>query len=415
MTTIYLDKNSYFKNLDNIGKTRYCKKIGFSTLLFGIYTTLIPLDQVMNFNGSGTINRYLGIMVMISILFGLLINKKKFVLKREYIPVLLLVFVGLSSYFWSINQSTTLTTIIRFLSLVSFYIVCTNRLYTNIEKAFIKFCIVLGGVIVAIYLINTSDTFNNRVFIVTNSGEAADPNSISSTLAICMIVLLDYLLRTKKRKIILLVIISMLIVLYAMLLTGSRGGMIGLIIGSLIYLILTFRIVEISKKRVFIVCSIIFISLFTVLGSGLLTKHINVEVIERMTLASAVETGGTGRFSIWQNALIQIYEKLFIGYGFGTGPNVLEHYYGTYIGMHNDSISILIGTGVIGFFLFLLFIIKNIRKCFVKKDVLTLTLLIMVLISGLTLDYILHKNFWNVMIYSQIGLGLVSSIPNRSV
>ncbi|KGK91416.1 hypothetical protein DP73_03925 [Desulfosporosinus sp. HMP52] len=381
------------------------KGIGLPTILFGLYTALIPLDEIMNISGSGTVNRYLGILVAIVILVDILIKKQAFILDQHSMMLFLFATYALLSYFWSIDKQITFSAFLSLLSLMIFYLVCINKDYSDSQKDYLKLCCVLSGVLISLYLIGTKDLYYNRVFIRTTSGLATDPNSLSTGLAFSALFLFSNLLLVKDKLKGLAITVSLGIILYGMMLTGSRGGLLGLVMGGTVLLILNVRFKIIPKARAFQVVMGGLVILCFILGTGILSANISGEVLGRLTLSSAIETGGTGRFTIWMYSIQTALESPFWGVGFGAGPFELYLKHGIYVATHNVVLFLLLGTGVIGVVLLLSFIAANVKCSFLKKDLLTLSMMVMLIAFCGTLDYLLNKNFWNVMIYAQIGLG----------
>lgn len=409
MTVISEDKNRGNSSIVDFENLKPNNRIGFATILFGVYSGMIPLNMVMNFTGSGTLNRYVGIFVIIAILIDLLLKKQAFILGKEFIPIFLFTIFAFASCFWSVNIQSTFSALLSLLSMITFYFVCINKVYTDSEKAFIKICCIVGGVLISLYLISTRHLYYTRVFITTSGGQAIDPNDLSSSLAFGGLFIFDYLLRNKVNFKGPVIVVCMFIILYGMLLTGSRGGMLGLVMGFTMLMILDVRNKAISKARVLLFCVIVFILLFILYRTEILSAYINSETLGRLTLNSALETGGTGRATIWMNTIKTAFESPIIGYGFAGGPYELYQKYGTFIGTHNVVFSLLLGTGLIGLAIMVPFIFLNIKCSVLKKDALTLSMMVMLIAFCGTLDYLLNKNFWNVMIYSQIGLGVIQT------
>lgn len=389
-------------------------QVGFSAILFGVYTAIIPINPIMNLTGAGTINKYLGMIVIGLIVVSMLLKKQKFAFKRGYNTILLFIIISLISYFYAMNQIVVIASITSLISLVIFYVVCTNKSYSNSEKNYIKLCSIFGSLVVSFYLISIRDLFYNRVRIITSDGQWADPNGLSASIALGIIILISYLFETKNKTKIILIVGCMIIMLYAMLLTGSRGGLMGLVAGVSIYIVFGTIREKITKKRMFIYFIALIFIVTLILNTGILSKYINMEVLNRLKISSAIETGGSGRLTIFKNSLQVFYKRPLTGYGFGTAPYVLQKYYGTYTGTHNDILYLALGTGVVGLILFISFLINTIKITLIRNDTLTLSLIVMVLVLGLSLDYMLNKNFWNVMIYSHIGLGVTNSTPNQT-
>lgn len=405
-------KNSSIKVKKVFDKTQ--GEIRFTALAFAIYTLLIPLNSVMNFSGNGTVNRLLGIIVMSSLLVEKFLIKEEIHIKKEHSILLLFFLFVISSYFWSINQSLTFFAISRLFNLIIFYILVSNKSYTSNEKNLIKIMSVIGAVLVSLYLFKTSSLYYTRVIITSSAGDSTDPNGLSSSLAFSAIFLFDYLINSNILIHKIIILASLSIIISGMLLTGSRAGVIGLILGVFILLLFGIKTKKFTKMKVFrfLLSLIILLWVATILNN--VFHLIDVNVFKRLTVRNIFETGGTGRFIIWKNAITMFLKKPIFGYGLATDPYLLYLNYGTYIVTHNDALFILLGTGIIGLLTIMWFIATLLKRIFKSRDVLSLSMFFMLLSFSGSLVYIFNKNLWNVFIYSQIGIGVNSNKFNNS-
>lgn len=393
-----------YRNISYYDTSNNSKRISLPTTLFALYTMLIPLDSIMNITGSGTINRYIGILTIVSMMAYKILKKERIYIIKEYIFLLVYFSFAFISLFWSINKEITISSIYRLFFLIVFYMACSNMNYADAEKNLIKNASILGGTLISIYLISISDLHYSRVFIISNRGQYTDPNGLSSSLAFGAIFLVDYLLQTKKMSNRIFLLVCLIIIIYGMLLTGSRGGIVGLTLGIAFLVLLGSKGKRNSRLKIFIIITLIFM-LVIILGSGILSNYLDIKVLDRMTINSIIETGGTGRLIIWKNAYAILKNSPIIGYGFASAPYVIYQNFGTYVSTHNDILFLLLGTGILGLLLFVIFFIKMIKRCVINRDILSLSMLVMLISFSGTLDYLFNKNLWNIFIYIQIGLG----------
>ena len=137
---------------------------------------------------------------------------------------------------------------------------------------------------------------------------------------------------------------------YAVLLSGSRGALIGTIIACLITLF-SAGILDFKKLIVGILAAIVIMWLiFTYL-----LPNIPADILRRLTIESMLADGGSGRTTIWASGMSQWLEgnplKWFIGYGVDGIQAVGERGVGGTL--HNTILQQIANYGLIGLFLFL--------------------------------------------------------------
>lgn len=186
-----------------------------------------------------------------------------------------------------------------------------------------------------------------------------NPNALGLKAVIAFFIVLSNLLNKKFNY---PKLISGLFFMYALLslilLSASRGALLFLFVG--IAVLVFFMKISMVKKMVLGVIGIVF-SLF------LFNYIIQTNVVFGKRLMRSIETGDTGRNWLWEAAFQIIEDNLFIGVGHpGVLPEMFK-YVGRAIDPHNVFLYVLISTGVIGFYFYMLFLFrlgKSIYKSF---------------------------------------------------
>ncbi len=135
--------------------------------------------------------------------------------------------------------------------------------------------------------------------------------------------------------------------LFCVLATLSRGGLIAAVAGIVSCIII------LSNKGRFHFLLITGILVTSMLIGALFSYDLIQPILEKRT--SGISTGG-GRFEVWMNAAKLISERPIHGYGIFTFREVLGNTYEIEKFAHNTYIEVFLETGIIGLFLFLLFI-----------------------------------------------------------
>lgn len=232
-------------------------------------------------------------------------------------------------------------------------------------------------------------SFQNGVF-------SEDQNYFCAYLAFGIIYAVEKLLDNeakKRHKIIAL--IEVVVYLSVALLTGSRGGMIALLFGIVLFILLSNNKV-ISLKTIFTV-AIISIALY--IG----TQFLSDDILSRFTFQNVRETGGTGRTVIWSKALYMfkqssILRKMF-GQGIGNTITAWSHYgiYEMHV-CHNMFIESLIEIGLVGLVAYTSTIFSFMKSAFYRQKYAFGVIVVMFFLS-LSTSISTFKPYINIMLY----------------
>ncbi|MBO8157759.1 MAG: O-antigen ligase family protein [Bacillaceae bacterium] len=181
------------------------------------------------------------------------------------------------------------------------------------------------------------------------TGLYSDPN----ILILSLIPFLFFLLSNTKSKI---NKIGLVIILINVLLTLSRGGYIAIAFGIFIYIILSpFK----EKIR------LISISIFWLIISLFTTRiffNINILSLISSRFNAIFEDNATGRFEIWVNGIELFKKNPLFGIGAFNFRQYNLYFFGDGHYMHNTLLEILVEGGLIGFSLYLLFLVAIFRN-----------------------------------------------------
>lgn len=188
-----------------------------------------------------------------------------------------------------------------------------------------------------------------------------------------------------------------------LVLTGSRSATLATIISIII--VIPFISGKVYKKYFNIVIILLLLG-----GVYLAMQSYGVGVMDRFSIASIEESGGTGRTIIWEALLTNVIPAhLFFGVGLG-GINIynaITPYVDIAHGAHNIVISILTSTGIIGLVIYFTFFIKSlytfiksIKK--IKIIIIPLTMFLTSLVNGIGEDMYSNRFLW-----FNIGLGFM--------
>lgn len=377
-------------------------KISFEAILFAVYLFIAPIHQVLRLGNGATVNKYLSLGVMVIIFITQTVKRGKFytdyILLKNSLYYLLWCAV---SILWAADKDFGLMQgIISYIAL--FIVVCSNE-WNNNEKRLFRNVIMISCVFFSIQLISSAGEMKRASIVMGKDELEADQNVLSANLAFGAIIASYYFISAKKSKKLIIYLMIPVIILTGIICTGSRGALLSLI-GALIYLFYCNRNNNISRNRMKIMSVILVCGLITVLFTGILK---NDYVTGRFT---GEKNDTSGRGDIVLQYLDVMNDKPFsylIGFGFISSGKA----YGNYFNMrfppatHNDYLSLICDTGIIGLFLFLNLIIFVWKRAKSQNDFLGRTCLLLMLLMMTNVNIMYRYGFWNAMIFAYIGLG----------
>lgn len=381
-----------------------CKKL--YVVLLAVYFATIPIENVLE-TGHGSIHKFLGIGILA--LAVLLIDFRHFkVGGLKYI----LVFVGICglSLFWTFKDTGNdyLRTVL-FLTFFTAVVLQVNL--TRSEFEFLRFSICTVSAILSAMMI-----FSKKYQVVSLvdsgrytfgiNGTEVDNNNFCLALAFSILFAVDYL--AKKREGFKLYYIGLAALsLAAMLFTGSRGGFLGLIAGLAGYMWI-YGEGRIKPSTIF------FCSVGVVCAYFLAIQILPETLLARFTIASVVKSGGTGRTTIWLNALDAFWNgnplRMIVGYGFGSFPRFLKFFCGRYKAAHNDFVQILIELGIGGCVYYVFCLCNALKRMKNERKPLNFSIVALLIIGGISMELFIKKMFWMGIFLSFIKIKEVNSV-----
>lgn len=243
------------------------------------------------------------------------------------------------------------------LNIVLYYVfyIIVSRGYLQVKSIFIT--LILVSTMISIYMIiEVSGLDNFRRFVFFSTGA----NLLANSLSIVSFILLYWLFKRSSLKYIILKIIILSINLIALVLTGSRSGLIAFMIASIIFIIgINYKT---NLRNTLIFFSFLFISIITMILFFDDSNSFHL-LFSRFDLSN-ISLTETGRTSLWIQALSYVdSSNVFIG-----SPWLYEVYEIGSIHPHNFFISILVFTGLIPLVLMIISLLRsNINLLFLKE------------------------------------------------
>ena len=393
---------------------------------FLLITILIPAEELIVLPGGRTVIFVLGVLVAFFWLINILFKDGKIcVNKNSTLLAILLFFWALLSFFWAQNQDVILTRILTFLNLLIFYILFQDFVKDNKKLRIVLSAMFFSCVVCSIASIMIeAQTGAKRISLA----EGQNPNILSINLGVGLI-LVPYIFRNLKNNLLRgLLYIGVFTLIIAIILTGSRSTWLAIPIAVLfVWLITKGKILRIQSG---IIPGIILTLIITFLiHSNFISPYLSQRFI---TMIHPEEThGGSGRLDIWTVGLAMVEDNPVFGVGLSNFPVRFGDYigkrttwsgksYGVHSGRdpHNIFLSIQAELGIIGIFLFFLFIWYIVKPLFFYKTdiraVIGIILIIFILISGVKATIQWRKIFWLVFAITTVIPTIIKAEKNEN-
>ena len=347
----------------------------------------------------------IGLLLIIGIPFLLLslpaIARK--MQKPDMATMLLLLFVmyGVIGYMWTPNFS--MGALYGYIKNATIMMCFYCQVYSKQEKKLIILGAVLACLFVCFFMIFGSEHIEYVEGRATISifGAAQDPNYIGFLFIVPMAWSVQGFLKDTTKRKRLQSIACCIVMVYCVLLTGSRGTLIGLLVVGIVSAVSKFK--SLAGKITFClitgaVALVGFIALLSLLPENLAARY---------RFDSMMSSRGTGRFDLWLDsfeALRSAPHKILFGFGTSSSFTVIQQ------ATHNYLIQLLLELGVVGVGLFLGFFCIWFYRLVKIHDILSLSILSGCFGIAMSLSVNTDYHFWIVL-----TIGIVCRNPNRNL
>ncbi len=347
----------------------------------------------------------LGLIVIAGLIGHLMLVPRSAPMLLSAVPAWLLfvAFAGLS-FAWSVDPSTSLSEFTVLLGLIALYLLVCLMPVEERDVVRVEEALVLGGAIAGMYgiilllqsgLAQAGGT-GPRFATAGGVGKGIDPNITAATLILPLAIAIGRAVRATNTAARLLFWSASALIGAAIMLTGSRGG----ILAALTVLVIH----AFSHQRRGVMAAV---------GLGLvLVAGVTISLAPDQLQRRISRPGSSGRTDIWRTALTRCERYCWVGSGFGSFPTVYQdtlHSEPSARGLdrpfvaHSIWIGSLIETGIAGLLLLVA------ALALVAKDLLRLPKEIRgsplagfvgVLVASTFLSTLGFKYFWMVLMYA---------------
>lgn len=327
---------------------------------FGLYAFLIPFDSILSVSGTAqgaTLTKLLGILTIpVLLVKGSFENRIK---KPEVASIWWIFFViySISSIAWSIMPDKAWSRIPTLVGLFLLYFVASFYRPFEDELEILKKFIIIGGLlasVISIYYFLSGSSYagglDERASLAVGD-RTTNPNFLSFTLLLPIVFCTGMMLRqNQKLKVLYASILSVMIL--AVIMTGSRGNMIGIAVIFIVFILF-------AKRK-------ISVGIMIVIASTIIIIFAQSYIVSRWSIA--LETGGAGRLTIWYIGWKALSKYWLFGSGLNNFPiaytefvNFASEYKHLYMDAHNTYLAMTVEVGIIGSFFLIIGLIQHYR------------------------------------------------------
>lgn len=304
-------------------------------VLFLYIMSLYLLQYIPGYNILS--NLFAALFISLTIV-KMLFTRKKIKFNFYLIIFLMFIVISLLSFFVALNGNLVLQSV-KTLILIFILVWALINYIDNLSQveSIMKYFVISGLAASFFILLNLDFQAGTRV-----GSELGNLNDISVILGISYLFSLYFILYEKKKYFLLPTVILLVFII----LTGSRSGLLFLLIGTLCMLYFKNRTTITAKiKYLFFIIAVIFIAYLLVFKIPIFYEILGVRLenmFELLLTGDTNEASIVNRKNMIEYALLLFTEKPILGYGVDN----FRVFYGTY--SHNNFVELLVGLGIIG-------------------------------------------------------------------
>jgi O-antigen ligase len=378
--------------------------------LFGLYVALVPFDNLLNTGSFGTLTKLIGIAAGGFLLLWIARrNLVSFSAPPLRILALLVIWMFVTAL-WAPDQKASLSMMATMCGLVLLYAVVSMIPVSPSQFRMLLLLVVVGGLGAAAYGANifyhdpalSETSLAMRRLVIQVGQYEIDPNHFSDALIFPAAILGMWALRTRSFFVRAACIAGLGLIAIDIMLSASREGLVALLLIAAYYFLR-------SRYRMKLIVALA--------GFALLATTVQTSIFLRF--ASAWQTGGSGRTSIWSVGLAAAKHRPLQGYGIGNFPQAYNMFYltthqpypfGWDSPAHNLVMHYLVETGLIGLALIAAFFwaqFRSLREIGPENEYYDYRLifeasLIAIVAVSMTIDLFQYKYAW--LVFTMLAL-----------
>lgn len=364
------------------------KKISLYDIFLVLYFLLIPLNNItLGALGSGF--KYLALILSVVFLFPLLKGKTININSTIRIWIVYL-FVCTLSLAWTQNFERSVECLIGMIEVFLITLLLQNQTYSYNTKIYLKLAVIGSGLIYLFFLFffGEKQIYTDRSIISFGVFGQMDPNEwCCYMIAPSVFALSSFFQKEINTFFKGLIFAYLLLIIYGCLLSGSRGGLIAVVV-SLILTLLYY--LKNKPKYFFLIIFVLFLAYFVL--AYYIWPLLPETLTGRFSIQSVFSNGGSGRTKIWLDSINYLWDnlaRLFFGCGiFGAKEIPFTS--------HNQYLQVLVDNGIFGLLLYMALLIGLLKKA-LKNEIFILISFIGIQFALFSLTgYAWFKAIWSI-------------------
>ena len=401
------------------GRTNHCIRISgtkkhLSAYGMFLFFLLLPFEYPLATIGVGSILRYVGILTMGVAVLDVLGDGRKIRIDYRIGMMLLWMVYAVISGFWCVSQSLYSYYISIYINNSLMFVIISMVVFTQedakiVEKGFV------GGVILLLLYMTfvpgaiTYSSWQNRLTLAYNGKELLDQNYLASIMVMQYgFFLYDVFDVKMKRMSRIIKAVIAITILYYILRTGSRGGLLAA--GAITIVCICLNLKKHLATVLVLVCVLVMISpyILHVLPESLLDRF------SLKALTGATSESGA-RLVIWQIAWEAIKNSnVVFGYGAGASEMIIGLRYEYAAAIHNAFIAQVVELGLIGLVLFVGVVVSMLRELLSSRWIKACVGFVGIIVSSIFLDVLTTKFFWAAMMMLTVQISACRTIKKAT-
>ncbi|MBR0303864.1 MAG: O-antigen ligase family protein [Clostridia bacterium] len=370
------------------------EKISLDCIMACLYFVCLPLTVITT--PFGSMLKVVTIPTVAVLSIRLLMGKSRLSFNYIHVAYTLYVLYTVSQLLFFQSDRAVTTTRDMVLGLLTFILISV-RIYNEREKEFIETVWLVVGVICIVAAFTSHEVVSDieERAVIKIFGFEEDQNQFCSYFIMPAIICVKRI--TERRKLTPLYVAMILLIMYAILKTGSRGGLIGVVVGLAAYILLGIK--GAKKKIIIFTCAILVACIVIFIIFPLLPAS----VTERYSIAQVKEDKGSGRFELWEYLLsytLKKPERIIRGSGVLSSYGILfdapDRTFKNGVA-HNTFVQIFSDQGLIGLILFSVVMIACIIRPLGTDKIYTCAFIALMAFS-MSLTFYVFKPYLNIMI-----------------
>ncbi len=362
-----------------------------------VYLALTIFEAFLNYSEFGSLLKYYSLFLLYTWFLITIKERRRIKLGNVFILLVLWLAIGMLSLIRSSNYDLGQYYLLAIGNMVLIILMVNNIKWDVNDIEWFSLFYKISALVFAILMIRNRELYHGRGIRYTLSlnDSEMDPNNIAGLLIPGALMALHTLLSRHRMRLLILIfnLSSLVLILVAIFMSGSRGGVLGLSTGMIVYLV--FWIFKNKKGNVFV--RIFFVGLLLLLLAFSILFQVDQTLLKRLMPSTFETGGGSGRLFLWDIALSFWGENPILGIGLGgfsgiTGKTV-----------HNTYLLVLVEMGVLGFLCWFSALIYLLIHLWKKKNYFMLSMLLSMMVVIFFLDAYQKKFMWNVLILSVIS------------